>query len=321
MQTRQGKQVSAAIKILRSHLGVVLTLAVLWVFFSVASPYFFDIYNVLNILNHTTITLILALGMVFIIASGGIDLSVGSTLGFSGVVTALLFKAGLPITVVVILGLGVGALVGTINGLIIANFRLQPFIVTLGMLSIVRGLSLVFSAGKPIYSFPARFTNVFAGQAGIPTNIYITLFILLVVAMLATRTRFGLYARSIGGSEESAVLCGINTYRVKIFIYLMQGMLAAVATFIFMSMMDAAEPLAGLQTEWLEAIAAPIIGGNSLSGGILTIFGTVVGALILATIRSGLNVLGVQPFAQQLFIGMVIIISVIVDSLRQRRRL
>jgi ribose transport system permease protein len=305
----------------RSHIGVVLTLGVLWVFFSVASPYFFDVYNALNILNHMTITLILSLGMVFVIASGGIDLSVGSTLGFSGVIVALLFKANLPIPLVVLLGLAIGGAIGAFNGLVIAKFRLQPFIVTLGMLSIVRGLSLVFSGGRPIYSFPVAFTGFFAGQGVIPTNIYIALFILLVVALLATRTRFGVYARSIGGSEESAVLCGINTDRVKILIYTLQGTLAVVATFIFMSMMDAAEPLAGLQTEWLEAIAAPIIGGNSLSGGILTIFGTVIGALILATIRSGLNVLGVQPFAQQLFIGTVIIISVIADSLRQRRKL
>lgn len=321
MQTREGKKVTGVAKVFRTHMGVVITLVVLWVFFSIASPYFFDVYNVLNILNHTTITLILALGMVFVIASGGIDLSVGSTLGFSGVVVALFFKANLPLPVVVVLGLGVGAAIGAFNGLVIAKFRLQPFIVTLGMLSIVRGLSLVFSGGKPIYSFPVAFTGFFAGQAGIPTNIYITLVVLLVVGVLATRTRFGLYARSIGGSEESAVLCGINTDRVKILIYTMQGMLAVVATFIFMSMMDAAEPLAGLQTEWLEAIAAPIIGGNSLAGGILTIFGTVIGALILSTIRSGLNVLGVQPFAQQLFIGVVIIISVITDSLRQRRKL
>jgi ribose/xylose/arabinose/galactoside ABC-type transport system permease subunit len=298
-----------------------LTLVVISLFFGVVSPYYFTFYNFLNILNHTTITLILAIGMVFVIASGGIDLSVGSTLGFSGVVTALALKAEAPVILAVLAGLGTGALIGIVNGLIIAKFRLQPFIVTLGMLSIVRGLALVFSNAKPIYGFPSGFATFFAGQAAIPNNIYITIAVVAFGTILATKTRFGIYAKSIGGSEASAHLCGIDVSRSKVLIYLMAGALASLSSFIFMSMMDAAEPLAGLQTEWLEAIAAPIIGGNSLSGGIITIFGTIIGAFILSSVRSGLNIFGVQPFYQQFFIGLIIIISVIADSLRQRRAL
>jgi len=307
------------LSVLKRHLGVIATLIILWVFFSITSPYFFTLYNILNVFNHVTITLILALGMVFVIASGGIDLSVGSTLGFTGIVVALLLQANTPVLVAVLAGLVTGAGVGFFNGALITKFKLQPFIVTLGMLSVIRGLALVFSGGRPIYGFPSSFTGFFAGNFFIPANIYITIFIALIVAVLATKTRIGLYTRSIGGSEESAVLCGINTAKLKMGIYMMQGIFAAIASLIFMSTMDAAEPLAGLQTEWLEAIAAPIIGGNSLSGGVLTIFGTIIGALILATIRSGLNIFGVQPFYQQLFIGLVIIISVIADSLRQKK--
>ncbi len=307
--------------ILRTHLGVLITLLVLWVFFSLASPWFFNIDNMLNILNHMTITLILALGMVFVIASGGIDLSVGSILGFTGIIVAIFLKAEMPVFIAVILGLLVGAGIGAFTGFLIARFRLQPFIVTLGMLSIVRGLALVFSGGLPVIGFPSNFTQFFAGSAGIPTNIYIMIFLVFVVSIISAKTKFGVYTRSIGGSEKSAVLCGIDTARIKIFIYMMQGMLAAIAAFVYMSMMDAAEPLAGLQTEWLEAIAAPIIGGNSLSGGVLSVFGTVVGALILSTVRSGLNVMGVQAFTQQLVIGLIIIISVVIDSLRHRKRL
>jgi ribose transport system permease protein len=306
-------------KVLKTHMGVLITLAAMWAFFSIASPWFSTVYNMLNILNHMTITLILSLGMVFVIASGGIDLSVGSILGFTGIVMAKLFKADVPIVVTVLLGFAVGGGIGALTGLIIAKFRLQPFIVTLGMLSIVRGLALVLSKGLPILGFPPQFTHFFAGTVGIPTNIYIMAVLVILVAIIANRTKFGIYARSIGGSEKSAILCGINTTRIKILIYMMQGLFAVVASLIFMSMMDAAEPLAGLQTEWLEAIAAPIIGGNSLSGGVLTVFGAVIGALILSTVRSGVNVLGVQSFAQQLFIGVIIIISVIVDSLRQRK--
>jgi len=306
--------------IFKNHLGVIITVAVLWLFFSVTSPYFFTAYNILNILNRMTITIILGLGMVFVISSGGIDLSIGSTLGFTGIIVALILKANIHPFFAVVLGLAIGGGVGFTNGIIISKFRLQPFIVTLGMLSIIRGLALVFSKGQAIFGFPTSFTGFFAGNAFLPTNVYIMIFVILLVTFLATKTRFGIYARSIGGSEESVILCGINTDLYKTLIYTLQGMFAAIASFIFMSMMDAAEPLAGLQTEWLEAIAAPIIGGNSLSGGTLTVFGTVIGGLILATIRSGLNIFGVQPFYQQLFIGMVIIISVITDSLRHRRQ-
>jgi ribose transport system permease protein len=307
------------LRFLRKRWGIIVTLVGISLFFGFSSPYYFTLYNLLNILNHTTITLILAMGMVFVLASGGIDLSVGSTLGFTGVATALILKAGTPPLLAAICGIGVGALIGIVNGVIISKFHLQPFIVTLGMLSIIRGLALVFSKGKAIYGFPEVFTVFFAGHVGIPTNIYLSIVIVIFGVIIANKTRFGIYAKSIGGSEASAHLCGVNIPLIVILIYIQSGVFASLASFIFMSMMDAAEPLAGLLTEWLEAIAAPIIGGNSLSGGVITIFGTIIGALILSSVRSGLNIFGVQPFYQQLFIGLIIIISVIADSVRQRR--
>ena len=213
-QRRGDKAVSmkgnSVTKVLKTHMGVLITLLALWVFFSIASPWFSSLFNMLNILNHMTITLILSLGMVFVIASGGIDLSVGSILGFTGIVMAMLFKANVPIVVTVILGFAVGGGIGALTGLIISKFRLQPFIVTLGMLSIVRGLALVLSRGLPILGFPPRFTHFFAGTAGIPTNIYIMVFLVILVAIIANRTRFGIYARCIGGSEKSAILCGFG---------------------------------------------------------------------------------------------------------------
>jgi ribose transport system permease protein len=305
---------------IRRRWGIIATLVGISLFFGITSPYYFTLYNLLNILNHTTITLILAMGMVFVLASGGIDLSIGSTLGFSGVATAMILKAGAPPLLAALCGVGIGALIGAVNGTIISKFHLQPFIVTLGMLSIVRGLALVFSDGKPIYGFPDAFTIFFAGQVGIPANIYVSVVIVIYGAIVANKTRFGLYTKSIGGSAASAHLCGINIPFMLILIYVQSGVFASISSFIFMSMMDAAEPLAGLSTEWLEAIAAPIIGGNSLSGGVITIFGTIIGALILSSVRSGLNIFGVQPFYQQLFIGLIIIISVIADSVRQRRQ-
>lgn len=306
---------------IKAKWGILVTLIVILIFFGLSSPYYFTGYNILNILNHMTITLILALGMVFVLASGGIDLSIGSTLGFIGIVVALLLQAETPVLLAVIIGLGIAAAIGVINATFITRFRIQPFIMTLAMLSIIRGLALVFSKGQPIYGFPASFTNFFAGQFGLPSNVYIVIILVIVISILAHKTKFGLFARSIGGNEEAAYFCGINVYLMKIGIYALQGMMAAIASFVYMSFMDTAEPLAGLQTEWLEAIAAPIIGGNSLTGGTLSVFGTVLGALILACVRNGLNIIGVQTFFQQLFIGIIIIISVIIDSLRARKRM
>jgi ribose transport system permease protein len=298
--------------------GVLATLIVINLFFGLTSPYYFTLYNLINILDHSAITLILATGMVFVIATAGIDLSVGSTLGVTGVIVALLFKAGVPTILAMLIGLAVGACIGAVNGIIIAKLNLQPFIVTLAMLSIARGFALVLSGGQPILGMPIFFLTIFAGQGVIRNSIFIGLLIAILGAILANKSRFGIYVRSIGGNEASAYLCGINTDRIKITVYCMQGILATIASFIFMSVMDAAEPIAGLQTEWLEAIAAPIIGGNRLSGGKATILGTVIGVLILASIRSGLNIHGVPPFYQQLFIGLVIIVAVIADSLRRK---
>lgn len=307
--------------IIKQKWGIFFTLAVILVFFGLSSPYYFTTYNLMNILNHMTITLILALGMVFVLSSGGIDLSIGSTLGFIGIVVALLFQANVPVVFAVGLGLLIAAGIGVINATFITKFRIQPFIMTLAMLSIIRGLALVLSKGQPIYGFPTSFTNFFAGQVGLPTNVYLVIALVAAASILAHKTKFGLFARSLGGNEEAAFFCGINVYLMKVGIYALQGMMAAMASFVYMSFMDTAEPLAGLQTEWLEAIAAPIIGGNSLTGGTLSISGTVMGALILACVRNGLNIIGVQTFFQQLFIGLIIIVSVIIDSLRARRKI
>jgi ribose transport system permease protein len=305
----------------KNNLGVLVTLVVIVVFFSLRSPFYLRPRNIMNILNHSTITIILASGMAFVLATGGVDLSVGSTLGFTGVVVGYLMIRGVPWPLAVLSGLAVGAGIGAFNGFVIAKARIQPFIMTLAMLSIVRGMALVISQGQPVSGFPLAFTQLFAGRVfGIPTNVLFALGVFGILAYLGMKTRYGLYVRSVGGGEDSADICGIPVLRLKIMVYTVSGFLAAVSSLVFMSFMDAAEPLAGLQTEWLEAIAAPIIGGASLSGGVLSLPGTLMGALILAALRNGLNIVGVQPFFQQLFIGLIIIISVIVDAVRTRRQ-
>jgi ribose transport system permease protein len=283
-------------RILGQHWGVLGTLLAINLFFGLTSPYYFTPYNLINILDHSAITMILATGMVFVIATGGIDLSVGSTLGLTGVVTALLFKAGVPVLFALVLGLSTGALIGAVNGLVISKFRLQPFIVTLAMLSIARGLALVLSGGQPVLGLPVIFVRIFSGHGVIRNSIFIGFIVAAIGAYVAGKTRYGLYARSIGSNEDCAHLCGIRIRKMKIIIYAIQGLLATIASFVFMSIMDAAEPIAGMQTEWIEAIAAPIIGGSRLSGGKLSMLGTVIGVFILSSIRSGVNIFGVQPW-------------------------
>lgn len=305
-------------KVLSEYWGILGTLLVINLFFGLTSSYYFTPYNFINIIDHSAITVILSIGMVFVIATGGIDLSVGSTLGLTGVITALLFKAGVPVVLGIILGLSVGGLIGATNGFIISKFRLQPFIVTLAMLCIIRGLALVLSGAQPIIGLPDIFVSIFSGKGVIRNSIFIAIVIAILGALAAGKTRYGLYCRSIGGNEDCAYLCGIKITKIKVTVYLIQGVLAAFASFVFMSIMDAAEPIAGMQTEWLEAIAAPIIGGNRLNGGKANILGTLIGVLILASVRSGLNIFGVQPWYQQLFIGMIIIIAVIANTLSQK---
>lgn len=305
-------------RILGQYWGVLGTLLAINLFFGLTSPYYFTPYNLINILDHSAITMILATGMVFVIATGGIDLSVGSTLGLTGVVTALLFKAGVPVLFALALGLSTGALIGAVNGLVISKFRLQPFIVTLAMLSIARGLALVLSGGQPVLGLPVIFVRIFSGHGVIRNSIFIGFIVAAIGAYVAGKTRYGLYARSIGGNEDCAHLCGIRIRKMKIIIYAIQGLLATLASFVFMSIMDAAEPIAGMQTEWIEAIAAPIIGGSRLSGGKLSMLGTVIGVFILSSIRSGLNIFGVQPWYQQLFIGLIIIAAVVANTITRK---
>ena len=303
---------------LNRYSGVLITLVLINLFFSLASKYYLTVYNVLNILDHSAISLVLSVGMVFVLATGGIDLSVGSSLAFTGIVAALLFKAEIfwPIALLIAVVLGFG--VGTLNGFIITKYKLQPFIVTLAMLSIIRGLALVFSGGNPIIGMPKSFLKVFAGSSLLGNGVWFAVVIAVIAAFILEKSSFGAHVRAIGGSEEAAFICGIKTRKIKIMVYGIAGTLAAVASFLFMAGMDAAEPIAGLTTEWLEAIAAPIIGGNSLDGGKAFIVGTVIGVLILSCIKSGLNMIGVGQHFQQIAIGAVIIGAVLIDSLRMR---
>ncbi len=306
------------LQVLRQYWGVLLALLVINAVFALLSPYYLTSYNILNIFDHSAISLVMAVGMVFVLGTGGIDLSIGSTLACSGIIAALLSKViAWPIALLV--ALLFGGVVGMLNGLIITKFRLQPFIVTLAMLNIIRGLTLVLSGGHPVIGLPEGFLKVVLGTSLVSNSIFGSLGLALICLMIFANTKYSRSVRAVGGCEDAAFVCGINVQRIKISVYVISACTAVIASFIYMAKMDSAEPLAGLTTEWMEAIAAPIIGGNSMKGGKCFIFGTLIGVLIFSCIKSGLNMVGINQHYQQIFIGSLTIAAVIVDSLRSNR--
>ena len=302
----------------RQYWGVLLALLIINVLFSLLSPYYLTTYNFLNIFDHSAISLVMAIGMVFVLGTGGIDLSIGSTLACSGIIAALLCKV-LPWPIALFVAVLFGISVGLVNGFIITHFRLQPFIVTLAMLNIVRGLTLVLSKGHPIIGLPSGFLNLIIGKSLVSNSIFGSLGLALITILILTKSKYSRSVRAVGGCEDAAFVCGIAVRKIKISVCAISGATAVLASFIYMAKMDSAEPLAGLTTEWMEAIAAPIIGGNSMKGGKCFIFGTIIGVLIFSCIKSGLNMVGINQHYQQIFIGSLTIAAVIVDSLRSSR--
>jgi len=297
-----------------TFLGLVVLIIVLWIL----SPYFLKISNLLNIAQQTSINAIIAVGMTFVIISAGIDLSVGSILAFSGVVLAKSIQIGLPLPLAILMGLSMGLLCGWMNGILISYGRLPPFISTLGMMSVARGAALLFTKGRPISGFSGEFRFLASGEIfRIPMPVIIMILVYIVAHFVLTRTKLGRYTYAIGGNEEAAVLSGVNVKLCKTMVYGLCGMLSGLAAILLTARLNSAQPIAGIMYE-LDAIAATVIGGTSLSGGQGTILGTLIGAFIMGVLRNGLNLLGVSSFIQQIVIGSVIIIAVLVDMALRR---
>jgi ribose/xylose/arabinose/galactoside ABC-type transport system permease subunit len=300
--------------------GAIAGLAGLCALLWALTPHFLTVSNALNVMEQTSINAIVAVGMTFVIVSGGIDLSVGSLVAFSGVVLAAALKAGWPAPAAVNAALAVGAACGLANGLVIALGRLPPFIMTLGMMSVARGAALMFTDGRPISGFDASFRAIAVSRiAGVPAPIVITLAIYGAAHLVLARTRFGRYVYGIGGNEEATRLSGVAVHFHKTMIYVVSGVMSAVAAVLLTARLNTAQPIAGIMYE-LDAIAAVVIGGTSLSGGEGTLGGTLIGALTMGVLRNGLNLLGVSSFLQQLVIGLVIVVAVLVDTLLKENR-
>jgi ribose transport system permease protein len=300
-------------------LGTLIGLVVICLVFGVLSDVFFTERNLVNILQQSSINACVAIGMTMVIISGGIDLSVGPVAACAAVLAATMLVGGYPVILAIVAGLAVGVVCGTFNGVLIAYGGLQPFIVTLGTLSLFRALALIYTGGNPILGVPNTFRRLFASEIGIfPVPVVMVAVLVAIGSVLLARTPLGEYIFAVGGNEEAARISGVPIARTKIAAYAMSGFLAALAAIILIARLGAAEPTLGNLWE-LEAIAASAIGGASLMGGKGSILGTILGAIVLGAMRNGLTLLNVQAFYQLLATGIIIILAMLVDRLTRGR--
>ena len=300
-------------------LGPLLALVAVCIGLALMSPDFLTVSNSFDVMRQVSINAVIAFGMTLAILLGGIDLSVGSILAVSSVLAAMTMKgghgAGLAVGIAIVAGAGMGSL----NGVIIARGRVAPFIATLGMLTLLRGVALVLSNGSPISDFSSDFFAMLGGgyvARRVPMPVVLMLAMFAVFWFVLTRTVFGRHLYATGGNAEAAKLSGVNTGRVQILVYTISGAMAALAGVILASRLDSAQPTAGAGYE-LDAITAVVLGGTSLAGGRGWIFGTLVGALLIGVLNNGLNLMGVSAFYQQVVKGSVILLAVLLDRGRK----
>lgn len=300
------------------RVGILMVLVALVLLMAIIAPNFNRVDNLLNIARAISINAILAAGMTVVILTGGIDLSVGSTVAVSGVVAVIAAIAGVPAPLAVLLGMAVGALCGLVNGWLTAYLALAPFIVTLGTMTFLRGLAYTITDGQPIVSSSLNFRDLGNGYVGpIPVPVIVMVVVYAVVWFVLERTRYGRHVYAVGGNAEAAKLAGVRVKRVITSVYVLAGACAGLAGVIFAARVISAQPTAGTGYE-LDAIAAVVLGGTSLAGGRGRIVGTLIGSVILGVLSTGLILLNVQFFTQLLIKGVVIILAVAIDSLKQR---
>lgn len=308
------------IKAFINKFGALFGLIGLTIILAILSPSFLKVDNIMNVARQSSINALLALGMLLPILTAGIDLSVGSILAFSIVFAGMVTVTwGMPPILGLVVCLLVGALAGLLNGLLLTKLRLpHPFISTLGTMNVFRGLALIITGASPIFGFP--YLMNFVGQESIgvfPISFMLVIVAYIVFHIFLTRTSTGRYIYAIGGNKEAARLSGIPVDRVLVIVYTLSGFMAALGGLVLIGRTNSASPIAGLSYE-LDAIAAVIIGGASFMGGVGTVWGTLIGAMIIAVLRNGLNLLGTSSDIQTVVIGTVIILAVYVDVLRRR---
>ncbi|MGX9347309.1 ABC transporter permease subunit [Microbacterium sp. KNMS] len=300
------------------RVGILIVLVALIVLMSVIAPNFASLDNLSNILRAISVNAILAAGMTFVIITAGIDLSVGSTVAVSGVVAVLAAAAGAPAPIAVVAGVLAGGLAGLVNGLLTAYMALAAFIVTLATMTFLRGFAYTMTGGQPIVDNMLGFRDIGNGYvAGIPVPVVIMVVVYVVSWFVLERTRYGRHVYAVGGNPEAARLAGVKVKRVLTSVYVIAGLCAGLAGVIFAARVVSAQPTAGQGYE-LDAIAAVVLGGTSLMGGRGRIVGTLIGSVILGVLSTGLILMNVPFFTQLLIKGVVIILAVSIDGLKQR---
>jgi ribose/xylose/arabinose/galactoside ABC-type transport system permease subunit len=300
--------------------GLILSFLLLCLALTLLSDRFLTVNNIVNILRQSTINGIIAVGMTLVILTAGIDLSVGSILALSSVITAAMLQSGMPVAAAVFLGLGIGAVCGLINGVTITKASVPPFVATLGMMTIARGLALVFTGGKPITGLPETFRFIGTGSVGpIPTPIILAALAFIIGTILLTRTSLGQFIYAIGNNPVAARYAGISVSLNITLVYVISGFLAALAGLILIARLGSAQPTAGLAFEF-SAIAAVVVGGTSFAGGQGGLGGTLIGVLIIAVLNNGLNLLNVSSFYQPVVSGVVIALALLLHRAVGRGR-
>jgi len=320
-QIKENRERNFFVQFLRENLGILIGFIVLCLFLSVISPVFLTQKNIMNVLRQVSTNLYLACAMTMVIILGGIDLSVGSIIALSGVVTGgLIAFQGTSVTVAVISGLLAGLAVGVFNGITIAKTTIPPFIVTLATMNIARGAAYVYTGGKPIRVMSDQFNFIGSGYVAnfLPTPVFYLIIILAISVLIMNKTKLGRHIYAVGGNREAARFSGIKISKVLFLPYAFSGLMAAIAGIVLASRMFSGQPTAGNGAE-MDAIAAVVLGGTSMSGGSGKMSGTVIGGLVIGVLGNGLNLMNVNSFWQYIVKGVVILIAVYVDALKNKK--
>ncbi len=298
--------------------GALIALILLIIGISIVSPEFRTVNNFLSLLRQSSINGLIAFGMTFVILTGGIDLSVGSLLALTTALTAGMIKGGLPVGLALLLALIFGAVLGLLSGLLVTKGRLQPFIATLITMTVYRGVTMIYTNGKPISALGNSPLLKLIGKGtilGIPVPVILLFLVFILFMFLLTKTTFGRRIYSVGSNWKSAKLAGVNITKTKIMAYMISGVMSALAGLILLSRLNSAQPTLGSGYE-LDAIAAVALGGTSMNGGRGKMYGTLIGVLIIAVLNNGLNILGISSYYQDVTKGLVILIAVLSDRKR-----
>ncbi|MDR1904356.1 MAG: ABC transporter permease [Treponema sp.] len=302
----------------RQLLSTFSGLFLLGVAFTILSPYFFSLNNLLTVATQTAVIAIIAVGQTYVLITGGIDLSIGSNIALAGMISGLCMQAHIPVSLSIAAGLLMGMLAGATSGALIAYAKIPPFIATLGTMTIARGVALTLTQAIPISGLPKSFTVFGTGAVlGIPNPAIIMVLLVVIFGFILAKTKLGRHVYATGSNFEAARLSGVNTKKVLMAVYIFSGLLAAFAGLIMAGRIISAQPTAGDGYE-LDAVASSVIGGTSTMGGEGSAAGTLIGAFVIGVLRNGLNLIGVSPFIQKIVIGIVIVGSVFLDRIQRK---